>query len=66
MVCEVGKMKCYPIKFEAIDSHGDLLFTVTAVDESTANIDVKTLVNVEVWKEISAEIEQCLIKMELS
>jgi hypothetical protein len=65
MVCEVGEMKCYPTKFEAVNEINDLAFTVECFDESCASVTIQSLVTVESWREMSAMIEQCLIGMKL-
>jgi hypothetical protein len=65
MVCEVGEMKCYPTKFEAVDEADVIAFTVEIFDEYTASVNINTVVTVEAWREMSAMIEQCLIGMKL-
>lgn len=57
---------CYPTNYEAIDTETqDSLFKVEMFDEYVANVDVVTCVTVESWNEISEEIKQCLIAMNL-
>lgn len=34
-------MKVYPVKIEAVDDAGELLFTVEAFDQHTATIELK-------------------------
>lgn len=57
-------MDVYPVKFEAYEC-GDPVFKVSAFDECTANVEISIPVNVESWKEVSAEIEKCLQAMRL-
>jgi hypothetical protein len=57
---------CTPVKFEGSDSEtGDLLFTVECFDEYSAAIEIKTVVDVALWAEMSKEISKALIEMEL-
>lgn len=57
-------MKMYPIKFECTDEVS-LLFTVEAFDGSCATVEIKTVVNVANWDEISAKVREALVLMEL-
>ena len=59
-------IECIPVRFEGSDSEtGDHLFTVEAFDEYAANVEIKSVVDVTLWAEISKEISKALIAMEL-
>jgi hypothetical protein len=58
--------RCDPVRFECYDEIGQLVFSVEACDEHCATVEIKTLVTVESWAEISAEISKCLSKMNLA
>ena len=56
----------YPVKFEAVDNEmRETVFTVETFDESAATVDIKTVLNVSLWDEISPLIRQCLVDMNL-
>jgi citrate lyase gamma subunit len=59
-------IECVPVRFEGSDKEtGDLLFTVEAFDEYAANVEIKSVVDVTLWAEISKEISKALLAMEL-
>ena len=56
----------YATRFEAIDEDTkDLLFIVEMFDENAADVNIKTVVTVESWDELSSKIRECLVKMGL-
>ena len=55
----------YPVKFECVDDSEELVFHVEMFDEAAASVEIKTLVTVSTWDEISALVREALIKMEL-
>ena len=59
------KLKQYPTKIEIYDEPDEIVSIVEMFDESSASVEIKTVVNVEMWDEISAEIREALVKMEL-
>jgi hypothetical protein len=59
-------IECVPVKFEGSDKEtGDLLFTVEAFDEYAAIVEIKGMVDVALWGEISVEISKALMAMGL-
>ena len=57
---------CTPVKSEGSCSEtGDLLFTVECFDEYSATIEIKTVVDVALWAEMSREISKALLNMGL-
>lgn len=55
-----------PVDFEAYDETNELLFRVKVFDEACASVEIKTVVNVESWDEMSAKIREALVLMELA
>lgn len=62
---EIMKLKQYPTKIEIYDEPDEIIATVETFDESSALVTITAPVNVEMWDEISAEIRDALVKMEL-
>ena len=59
-------VECVPVRFEGSDSEtNDLLFTVEAFDEYAATVEIKSVVGVVLWAEMSKEISKALLAMEL-
>jgi hypothetical protein len=54
-----------PVRFECTNDEGDIVFTVNAFDAECAEVDIKLVVTVDSWKEISKHVLQCLESMEL-
>jgi hypothetical protein len=55
----------YPVRFECTDEAHELAFTVELFDEACAKVEIKTLVTVGSWDEISAKVREALVLMEL-
>jgi hypothetical protein len=59
-------LECIPVKFEGSDSEtGELVFTVEAFDQYAATVEIKGMVDVALWGEISSEVAKALVGMEL-
>jgi hypothetical protein len=59
-------IECTPVKFEGTDTEtGELVFTVEAFDEYTATVEIKDMVDVALWGEISSEVSKALLAMGL-
>jgi hypothetical protein len=59
-------IECIPVKFEGSDSEtGELVFTVEAFDEYAATVEIKGMVDVALWGEISVAISEALLVMEM-
>lgn len=58
-------IKTYPVKFEAYDEINEAIFKIEAEDDACASVEITSPVTVELWREISKAIEQCLIDMKL-
>jgi len=59
------KLKQYPTKIVIYDEPDEIIATIEMFDESSASVEIKTVVNVGMWDEISSEIRDALVKMEL-
>lgn len=59
------KIKSYPTEFVIEDEDNEQLAVIKMFDSTVANVEVKNLFNVASWKELSKEIENCLILMDL-
>jgi len=59
------KIDCAPVRFECCDENNELVFIVDAFDDVCATVEIKTVVTVDSWEIISAEIASCLESMKL-
>jgi len=60
-------IECVPVKFECYDTETkDLMFSVEAFDESSVTIDIKAIVNLDLWQDLSVEIFNCIKSMKLN
>jgi hypothetical protein len=59
-------LRMVPVEFECYDvDMKELVFTVKAFDESSANVEIKTLVNVAAWDEMAPMIRAALVALDL-
>ena len=59
-------IECVPVKFEACDKDTkDLIFTIECFDETSATIEIKVPVDLDLWNKIKPIITSAIEKMEL-
>jgi hypothetical protein len=59
-------LKMVPVEFECYETDmEELVFKVKAFDQSSANVEIETVVNVESWDEMAPLIRAALVAMKL-
>jgi hypothetical protein len=59
-------LKMVPVEFECYDIDiKELIFTVKAFDEATATVELKSVVNVAAWDEMTPMIRAALVALDL-
>lgn len=62
----VRVIEVYPVKIEAVDADTkDIVFTLETFDEYSATLDVRSVVNLAFWDELSASIREGIIMLKL-